>query len=436
MQVRVLQPFFSDFSPSEFWRLFIDANRQQVGPLGFDQKEPGYLKSLQSAFDFALKRIDQPLTADFLIQLHDQSVKYTKTTYHGTLEEKSEPVEIRQNFDMGLRNHGTEFGIIPTGENKNITEAGLAEILNRIANGERFVLMIASGDNAKGYYIKNTNIPKPVTPQYIDEIYTRLTSEPNVEATLSVPNESVNELKAKMTRHINNYNTAIANAADEDQKIFAIAELVHNLEDDHSFTDANCRTFVLELLPILLMKEGFPPSILTNPNRFDLYSVTELVEEVRAGFQRFNQLKATPPQPTLGHENDQLLYIDNTTATLLAFAATKDLPHWKEINIQEQQTAIEIIIKSLTEGFAKKSLTFQEVNDVVKLIRNTVQTSIYQKVSTISFFSKTPSGYGIYFDSIFNKVFGHTAFGYELLNHNLNNIAPPPPAAAPTIAKP
>ena len=53
------------------------------------------------------------------------------------------------------------------------------------------------------------------------------------------------------------------------------------LERSHPFTDGNCRVLIMQLLPKLLCDLGFGDIyIFEDPNRFDLYSLDQCVEEV------------------------------------------------------------------------------------------------------------------------------------------------------------
>lgn len=426
MKLKLLKNHFSRLHPCHFWQLFIDANRNSVGPLGFDQKEPGYLKSLQFAFDFALNHADQPLTADFLVRLHDESLKYA----HYTLvvnEEGDRIAHYKQNFDMGVRNHVTDFGIIATGDGQNVTKEGLKSILQRIANGDPFKIEFRF--QFKSGVSVNKQFLQPLTDEKVNYLYS-LFSDPQLdEVVLDNLNKDPVLIKMNMRNIINRFYDGTAGDVTDHQMILAIATLIHDLEIEHAFTDGNCRTFVLEELPIILMQNGFPPCIVTNPNRFDLFSVGELATEINDGFTRFKSLEQTPPTPTPGHENDILLYLNDATAMMIALYATRTIAHWNEITTGEQDNAINIIKQALLQS-DKKELTFDEVNRTILAIQQHVSTKIYQKAGYQAGFFRESSNYGIHFESYLNQLLHYNTLTSERLTIDINRSVSPPAAAA------
>jgi type II secretory pathway component PulF len=60
----------------------------------------------------------------------------------------------------------------------------------------------------------------------------------------------------------------------------AIAVLLHS-------KDGNTRTFGILLVNRLLLKEGLEPAIMEDPNRFNGYAVSELVDEIKKGQNLF-----------------------------------------------------------------------------------------------------------------------------------------------------
>lgn len=72
---------------------------------------------------------------------------------------------------------------------------------------------------------------------------------------------------------------------DNERKLDIIIEFIQSLEQLHPFIDGNCRVFVMLLLNSELIKNGFPPTMLDNPNRFDLFSKKELADEIKKGWK-------------------------------------------------------------------------------------------------------------------------------------------------------
>lgn len=77
------------------------------------------------------------------------------------------------------------------------------------------------------------------------------------------------------------YNKEIKAAHTIDEKLRVIAKHIRYYEVLHPFRDANGRTFVNNLLNILLMQQGLPPATFYEPNVFDLYSADELVVVIK-----------------------------------------------------------------------------------------------------------------------------------------------------------
>lgn len=74
------------------------------------------------------------------------------------------------------------------------------------------------------------------------------------------------------------------------EKLQYILTLIQKFERIHPFEDANTRTFSMLLMNELLMTQGFPPSILADPNRSAYYSIPELMQEVINGMQKTLEL--------------------------------------------------------------------------------------------------------------------------------------------------
>ena len=78
-------------------------------------------------------------------------------------------------------------------------------------------------------------------------------------------------------------------ANDDETKLDTIIKFIQSLEQLHPFRDGNCRVFVMLLLNRELIKDGFPPTMLDNPNQFDLFSKNELKDEIKKGWEYAKQ---------------------------------------------------------------------------------------------------------------------------------------------------
>jgi hypothetical protein len=61
------------------------------------------------------------------------------------------------------------------------------------------------------------------------------------------------------------------------------------LEQAHLFNDGNARTVGFLMLDRLLLSTGMSPALMFNPNAFDGFSVSELVQSIRQGQEKFAQ---------------------------------------------------------------------------------------------------------------------------------------------------
>ncbi|WP_454783338.1 hypothetical protein [Legionella sp. WA2022007384] len=88
---------------------------------------------------------------------------------------------------------------------------------------------------------------------------------------------------------VKTYNKEIREADTVHDKIRAIDKLTHELEILHLYYDVNLRTNYL-LMNLLLITNGIKWTILYNPNRIDLYSEEQRINEIKKGIFRFEHL--------------------------------------------------------------------------------------------------------------------------------------------------
>lgn len=238
-----LMIYFQSFPIQEIWRLFIDAEKQltEIGWLDFECREPGYLKAMLNAWTFLINGINEPLTLTLIQQLH--------AACSGSVENLNDDHAGSGRF----REDATGFGLI---YNSNVSARGLIEILDNIKD--------------KPYEIK--------------------------ELRLEVPKLSSEEIEKIATIAIDQYGTNITLASEPIEKLRSIIEFIVNLERMHPFADANTRTFSMLLLNRELIRQGFSPTILYDPNRMAGYSVDELMNEVTQGMERFQQVSLSNTQ--------------------------------------------------------------------------------------------------------------------------------------------
>ena len=274
---------------NNIWRLFIDGNRQEEGRLTFDEKEPGYIAAMEKAFQYLSEIDNERLSTNLIRRLHARCLH---------------DVEIRglNKEDVGIfRELGAgTFRLEGGGRERqgaiNITRAGLEEFLRKFKN------------KSVTYEIYNSRTQKsmPKTSRFFDIViqtqggfFQSLLHDQNPALNIDEIMEKVRGgsefvsilasdfLENAVSGVISQYHQNLRKAAgNKELKLRAIAELVHEIEMFHPFSDANCRTLYL-LLNRELINNGFTPTILENPNRIDLFSTEEIVQEIRNGMETY-----------------------------------------------------------------------------------------------------------------------------------------------------
>lgn len=98
------------------------------------------------------------------------------------------------------------------------------------------------------------------------------------------------ELTPANTKIIKSYNTLMPKLSLSIDKLHCIVKTIRDLKQLHMFVDGNCRTFCMLLLQHLLINNGFPFCILSDPNRFDTCSLDELAISVLEGMENYFNL--------------------------------------------------------------------------------------------------------------------------------------------------
>lgn len=74
-----------------------------------------------------------------------------------------------------------------------------------------------------------------------------------------------------------------------DARLHVIIQTCQTLDQLHLFSDGNIRTIYL-LLNVMLHENGFPYTVLDEPNVIDFYSVNEIITFVKAGWEKYNSV--------------------------------------------------------------------------------------------------------------------------------------------------
>ena len=117
-----------------------------------------------------------------------------------------------------------------------------------------------------------------------------LTDTNNLDQHSDLKIDYKNAIIQAIEKALNLFNRELVAAQDDNQQLFAIAKVVQRLEHIHPFYDCNCRVFCMVVLNTLLMQNGFSPALIDDPNKFDAYSIQELVALIQVGMQRTKTL--------------------------------------------------------------------------------------------------------------------------------------------------
>jgi len=303
------------------WRLIIDGAVQKAedcNPLAFED-EPGYHAAMYRAFELMERTINQPLTVDLIIALHDMAVDGVKKR-QGPMFSK----------DVASEHTAGKFALSIA----NVSDAGFKEMI------------LMQKDRAAFFEVK-TEYGIPLEGDDIDEITsdTYKFSENYGDIRLvrygKLKNQS--EVIDELQKLINKYYQNIASSNGNSELIIkAIADFAHQADLLHPFDDGNVRTIVFLVVNKLLLENGFPPAIFEDPNRFDGYTVNELYNEINDGMNKAKEHGFTSLRKT------ELSSKEQPPSHLLGLFSTKEKA--REINIQLLATTyFHLLRKELVE---------------------------------------------------------------------------------------
>jgi hypothetical protein len=332
------------------WQLFIDLNKQSAGPMAFDIREPGYLRSLYGALNYMLATIEQPINTHYIATLHDLSIQYTHSL-ESTLDENDQLVERPHPFRHGYRiDHSAGYSY---NAKENCTLKGLVEIYQVIASKRIEGIQFEQQVEGQAPIEVEDLEPHRIQHFFIIAIQ-QIDSRTKSMSLTSFSNNIINRVNNEITIF---YNTMKAIPANDKHSILRnIITLIRNLELIHPFYDGNCRTLAMLLLNKLLLQYHFSPCILVNPNIIDGYSIDELLIEIRRGMKRFiaakYEITSQKEQNLNGSDPNFLIYFTNnyTLCKLYVINTLEALPFWPRIHKQEMSVLIQIFTLQLAQN--------------------------------------------------------------------------------------
>ncbi|KTC76006.1 ankyrin repeat-containing protein [Legionella birminghamensis] len=286
----------------------------------FELTEPGYLRAMYQAYDelfqkentlsiATIKRIHQLATDKVANLLYDNSdnmnakgdFRITDSSLTGiNLSEQG----IKEFVEELLSEHSSKQDIYlhascGGSEGFNFTRAffkDMEDILkNQTTRDIEHFKQYCTGDND---HEKNMSFRylKPylnnlLTCQSIDEVisivHTCLKKSDFRYMQSYQPNDTQATLERTMQQFISKCDFSLSQATTPLQKLETIIDFIQSCEQLHPFSDGNTRTFSMLLLNYLLVKNGMPPTILTDPNNIILGTKQSLITDVVSGMKRF-----------------------------------------------------------------------------------------------------------------------------------------------------
>ncbi len=332
----------------ELWRFFVDGPDQLDGWHAYEGRESGYLSALYCAFNviFDVKR---GLSNAFIKHLHYLACSNVSSTNYAKYGYEDSRID-----EYRLDGDAVTFRLV-NGDKSNYSMAGIHELLaaeqsfrseqsiqisfvssvssSRILlAGCRDVLKLNSKTiesvrmDLKRWYDILAARPDRISPDNLHLLKKTTDSKSLLSLAgciteLIKSQEGVNTafkliytseqqdtlltLNSMMATFIGKFERSVVGTTNKFLKLRAIVSFIKRAEQLHPFLDANCRTLCMLLLNHLLIKHGFPLAILPDPNRFDMCSVDELVEDVMKGMENTFDLIAS--RKLFGVKTDEIV---------------------------------------------------------------------------------------------------------------------------------
>lgn len=315
---------FLDFDHANYWKILIDKAYWSLNnPRIFDQQSsPGYLQNTTTALLYMLQTINNDITIDYIISLHD-------IAYH----EKNSKL-------LGLKSYG-----ISTIKLEAVTEDGIEELIAKIKNASgKLSLHYSTQKNSQFNDDNIIDVNVSDTSILAKEILEHLESKDWYAvdlARISTISDAAHKIKELLVQ----YKRSIQDDDDE-TKLYAIAKFICDIHQYHPFEDGNGRTFIFLLLNKLLIMNGFEPTIISVPGKFSAHGIRELVKEIKNGQDVFKSLKTeTEIQQTTiidylinkidtDHADELFIFIDNEIANLYRDYNVPEVGEYLKTNLQ------------------------------------------------------------------------------------------------------
>ncbi|CAM3144347.1 ankyrin repeat-containing protein [Legionella steigerwaltii] len=227
--------FYQDFPELELWRLFMDGYQQEAGWSNYDAREKGCINQLYQAWLYTKNTMTEPLTPEYFKKIHSICAKGI----------------IWNNTEGMYRKYGASFAL----STRTLTFLGYIEHLTQFNN-----LCTLERRGPLGF-----------------------------DAITSIETERLDTVIKEI---IEEYESTVCTHAEKPEDLlYDIIIFCKKLELIHPFNDCNGRLFCNLLLNRELVRHGFSPTILDNPNMIEGFTIKEFMSEVIRGMNSFQRLK-------------------------------------------------------------------------------------------------------------------------------------------------
>lgn len=333
---------------TDIWRIFVDGDKQKTGNWrAFEKREPGYISAMVATFN-GLFDFTTDLNIDLIQTLHfNATLGVSKTNYDACWDGSLRKGKFRTNASPTAgscisENNASVEGIIEVLENetsplvfalwfpstttfdssvfsdfhinlacikkirqlvsahtgdfvKNVSASDILLHLKQFTHDELVDEINSLHSRLRDYFVEfifklgNTKTTREAAACLFDFLNNE--HEIRVIVASKHPNKYTTEsLIVTTNNYIAIYRHEMQAAKTKMQQLIAIVRFIHSCDQLHPFDDANTRTFCMLLLNHLLMKNGFPFTILENPNHFDCLSLSELLVKTIEGMENVFKL--------------------------------------------------------------------------------------------------------------------------------------------------
>ncbi len=283
-----------------WWRVFVDGCDQyeRTPVTNFESREPGYFQAIFTAWDMALKKLltgKIEIDIAFILELHKMALTEVNQTNYGKEEKALIGKFYNEKVCRGIRlswRIATSEGIkqiltkmTHQRPDRNFISVSIYPIeypreINRYLSSKTSEALfdelpadeyISISSNNKMTHNKIIVTQENIKNITIDLFETTVFMESNLDLEQKSYDAVVqwyldcfhNDMKESETSGY--------------EQLKAIVKLVQDCEQLHPFKDGNGRTFCMLLLNYLLLRYGFPPTILYQPLAIHGYSLDEAV---------------------------------------------------------------------------------------------------------------------------------------------------------------